>query len=193
MRLYQDRWRIVDLRDGIDLLNSCSLTCHKCSMDHLDRHIWMSPKLAEEQARKIAEALCEEFPAFAEEFKHNLADLLLDLETLDIELKHSLSRHHGQILLVSHPAFSYFCKDYDLEQLSIEYEGKDPRPRHLNAVLMSAYAHRPRVALALPQHNNKGAQMIADELHLPIRMIDPYAHDYFETMRTLAKWISDGN
>jgi zinc transport system substrate-binding protein len=35
-------------------------------------------------------------------------------------------------VLVSHPAFGYFCKDYDLEQISIEVEGKEPRPKDVS-------------------------------------------------------------
>jgi len=54
-----------------------------------------------------------------------------------------------------------------------------------------AIAQRAELALALPQHNNKGTQIIADRLHLPIRMIDPYSPQYFETMLELAHMIAN--
>jgi hypothetical protein len=49
---------------------------------------------------------------------------------------------------------------------------------------------RVMLSVALPQHNNKGTQLIAENLHIPMRMIDPYAADYFDTMRKLAELIA---
>ena len=178
--LFQDRWTIVDLCDGIDLINEST-----CGGNHLDRHMWMSPKLVQKQARAIAKVLCEQFPEHRQEFEANLQTLIGDLEILDAEIKMALEPCKNHVLLVSHPAFGYYCQDYELSQLSVEFEGKDPRPKHLEFVMQQ----RPDVAIILPQHNNKGAEMIAEQFHLPITMIDPYSYHYFETMRALTKWI----
>jgi zinc transport system substrate-binding protein len=184
--------RVTDLREGIQLLEE-SLGCHQCSMDHFDRHIWMSPKLASKQAEKIAENLAKQFPEKKELFEKNKELLQEDLAKLDREIQEILKPVEKRLLLVSHPAFGYFCKEYNFEQLSVEYEGKDPRPKHLEQILNRAIEASMEVALALPQYNNKGAQLIADKLHVPIHLIDPYSADYFETMRKLAHLIADAN
>jgi len=182
--------RIVDLRSGIDLIHCAEKSCcHE--LDGQDRHMWLSPKIAQIQAREISKTLCDEFPSYREEFEANLQDLLSDLESLDEEIENALKPFKNQVFLVSHPAFGYFCRDYCLEQLPVEFEGKEPCTKYLSHLIDEAKLKQPNVAISLPQHNNKGAQMIADELHLPIKMIDPYSHDYFETMRTLKQWISD--
>ena len=54
-----------------------------------------------------------------------------------------------------------------------------------------AISQKAELALALPQYNNKGAQLIAEKLHLPVHLIDPYSSEYFETMRKLAHLIAD--
>lgn len=183
---------VTDLRDGIDLIEEKhELGCKHCAMDHLDRHIWLSPKLATEQAALIEKALIKQFPEQAETFQKNLLQLTAELTALDGEIREILKPVEKRTLLVSHPAFGYFCKDYDFVQLSVEYEGKDPRPKHLEEILKRAVSESAELALALPQYNNKGAQLIAEKLHMPVRLIDPYSADYFETMRKLAHMIAD--
>jgi len=183
---------VQDLRDGISLIEEGnSLACSHCSMDHFDRHIWLSPKLASKQAEGIARTLGEKFPDQKNHFAENLVVLQAELSELDLEIHTLLESVKERVILVSHPAFGYFCRDYDFEQLSVEYEGKDPRPKHLEQVLQRAISHGAELALALPQYNNKGAQLIAEKLHVPVHLIDPYSSDYFETMRKLANLIAD--
>ncbi len=185
---------VVDLRDGIELIEEDHHHgCKHCSMDHLDRHIWLSPKLAREQAALIEKALSEKFPEKRELFQSNLTVLQDNLAKLNEEILDILKGVENRTILVSHPAFGYFCKEYDFTQLSVEYEGKDPRPKHLEEILNRAVAESMELALALPQYNNKGAQLIAEKLHVPIQMIDPYSADYFETMRKLAHLIADAH
>jgi zinc transport system substrate-binding protein len=181
-----------DLRDGLLLIaEESSLSCRHCSMDHYDRHIWLSPKLAAAQAALIEKTLSEQFPKESLLYQKNLAKLVKELEALDREIEALLTSLDKRTILVSHPAFGYFCKDYQLEQLSIEYEGKEPRPQHLEQILTKAKNQNMRLAIALPQYNNKGAQLIAEKLRIPVRMIDPYSPEYFENLRKLAHLIAD--
>jgi zinc transport system substrate-binding protein len=192
LQRHNPKLAVQDLRDGIDLIEEASgLQCKHCSMDHLDRHIWLNPKLAAVQAALIEQTLSKQFPEQAELFQKNLDRLREELVTLDQEIQAILKPVEKRVILVSHPAFGYFCKEYHLEQLSVEYEGKDPRPKHLEDILNRALTQSLEVTLALPQHNNKGAQLIAEKLHTPVRMIDPYSADYFEMMRKLAHLIAD--
>lgn len=183
---------VQDLREGIALIEEGhSLGCTHCAMDHLDRHIWLSPKLAAEQAALITKSLVARFPEHKEAFEQNLHLLGERLTALDTEIQQILEPVANRTILVSHPAFGYFCQEYDLKQVSVEYEGKDPRPKHLEEILKRAVSESMEVALALPQYNNKGAQLIAEKLHVPVHLIDPYSADYFETMRKLAQLIAD--
>lgn len=181
---------VADLRDGIEMIADSS-GCPSCSIDHLDRHIWLSPKLAKKQARIITNTLMKTYPDHGADFQKNLSILSNELDDLDQEIREILKGAKKRAMLVSHPAFSYFCKDFDLLQLSIEYEGKDPRPKHLEEVLRAAISNSAEIALALPQYNNKGAQLLAKKLHKPVRWIDPYSANYFEMMRKLAHLIAD--
>jgi zinc transport system substrate-binding protein len=184
---------VADLRDGIELkpFDESHHVCHHCSSDSLDRHIWLSPRLAGKQAANIAKVLSDRFPEKKEEFQKNLQNCLAELEKINQEIQTILTPLQERSILVSHSAFGYFCLEYGLEQLSVEQEGKDARPRYLEEMLAKARKSHTAIALALPQHNNKGAQVIADEMNIPIRLIDPYSADYFDTLLHLARLIAD--
>lgn len=183
---------VLDLRDGVELIDEDEHHgCAHCSMDHQDRHIWMSPKEAQIQAKEMARVLEEVFPEKKEKMEKNLEVLVADLQKLDARIQTLLAPAQNRVILVSHPAFGYFCRDYNCEQLSVEYEGKDPRPKHVEEIMMQAAAKKAEVAIALPQYNNKGAQLIAEKLRVPVRMVDPYSVDYFETMVKIAQLIAD--
>jgi zinc transport system substrate-binding protein len=188
--LFQNQWLIVDLREGVDLIADNAHACCCQKTDNEDRHMWLSPKIAQLQARKIAKILCGRFPMHRAAFEANLQTLIHDLDSLDKEIELALAPLKNQLFLVSHPAFGYFCRDYSLKQLSVEFEGKDPGTKYLSCLFEEAKFKHPRVAISLPQHNNKGTRIIAQKLHLPIKTIDPYSHDYFETMRCLKQWIA---
>ena len=180
---------VSDLRKGLSLIEEVpSLECHGCLAD---RHIWLSPKLTKLQAETIEKALSQKYPENRALFSKNRIVLCEQLTALDEEIRSILKETKNRTLLVSHPAFGYFCKEFNLHQLSVEYEGKDPRPKHLEAILKRATEERAQIALALPQYNNKGAQLIAEKLHKPVRYIDPYSEGYFEMMRKLALLIAD--
>ncbi|MBF8263027.1 MAG: ABC-type transporter, substrate-binding lipoprotein [Parachlamydiales bacterium] len=187
LSLFQNHRRVVDLREGIEMLPGSSACC--LDAENQDRHMWMSPGIVQMQAKAISQALSDQFPDHKNAFETNLSALLRDLASLDQEIRTSLESQKNHILLVSHPAFGYFCRDYSLQQLSVECEGKDPCPKHIECLLRQGKKRPPVVAIALPQHNNKGTQLIANELHVPIKTIDPYSCEYFDTMRSLTQWI----
>ncbi len=182
---------VHDLRKGIELIEEEGSHCHHCGVDHQDRHIWMSPKETQTQANHIAATLAIAFPELKEDIEKNTQTLIADLQALDTQIESLLKPVVNRAILVSHPAFAYFCRDYHCEQLSVEYEGKEPRPRQVEALVQRAAESKTGMAITLPQYNNKGAQLIAKKLHLPVQMVDPYSPDYFGTLLKIAQLIAD--
>ncbi|HSW86211.1 MAG TPA: zinc ABC transporter substrate-binding protein [Rhabdochlamydiaceae bacterium] len=186
------RLKIVDMKKGIPLLQSHEETCVHCSKheEAKDLHIWLSPKLAQTQAKNIAACLIELFPENKEMYEKNVHDFLIDLDKLDHEIGELLEPMKNKAILVSHPAFGYLCNDYHLIQLSVESEGKDPLPQQIAQTLKLAKEFQVKNVLLQPQYNNKGAEMIAEMLKLPVFMLDPYSSDYIVNLRTIAAVIA---
>ncbi len=192
--------QVVDVSKGIHLLSMCEedelvtehAHCHHHSHDEgKDLHIWLSPKLAKAQAQKIAAGLIALLPEQKALFEANLKALLGELDELDGKIADILAPMHGKAILVSHPAFGYFCQDYHLVQLSIEIEGKDPLPQHVTQILEKANQYAVQAVLTEPQYSNKGAELIAKKLELPTHSVDPYAENYSENLLAIAKIIAE--
>ena len=190
---------ILDIAKDLDLLSICEEDgletethhCHHSHAEGYDLHVWLNPILAKQQVKKIAAALSELIPDQQQLFSENLQTLLKELDALDHQIRHILNPFHGKAILVSHPAFGYFCKEYHLVQLSIEIEGKDPLPQHITEILQQAKRYSIQSILIEPQYSNKGAELMAQSLHLPTHMVDPYAENYSENLLAIAKVIAE--
>jgi len=186
--------KIINLQDGIDLLSSHdAIELAPCiGHDHgtYDLHTWLSPKRFLKQAQTIADTLIALFPEHRNLYEKNFNDLALDLQSLDKDLKEALAPYKGDALLVSHPAFGYYCADYGLIQLSVECEGKDPRPKDIEEIFSKAQNYNVRCVFLQQGFNNRGAQLMGKKLQLPIYRIEPYASDYLANMRQMTGYIN---
>lgn len=184
--------QLVDLRKGLDLIydSDCSKGhCHHCAAhaDCVDPHFWLSARQAKIQAKTIADALSQRYPQNANLYAQNLKSLTQQLDALDAEITTLLAPLKNRTVMVSHPAYAYFCRDYNLQQLSIEFEGKDPSPQQLTKILTQARKENIKTIFIQMQYNNKGARLIANEIGAKVVTLDPYAEQYFETMRDIAR------
>ncbi|MBS3903493.1 MAG: zinc ABC transporter substrate-binding protein [Anaplasmataceae bacterium] len=182
--------RIVSLTDGLDLIEDSCTCAHQHNHEAQDLHVWLSVHLAEQQVLSIFKELCSAFPQHATLYAERLQKLNHDLHTLDKEISALLDSNPTQAVLLSHPSLGYFCRDYHIEQLSIEIEGKEPLPNSLIQLLDDAKNKNIRKILLQPQHETRGAERIAKELGLPLESIDPYGDDYFFSMRQIAQAIA---
>jgi zinc transport system substrate-binding protein len=178
--LEQRNVKIVDLSKGWDLLE-------EPGHDHeeKDLHLWLNPYITAEQVQQIAIVLSEQFPEMTSEIKESSLKLISDLKKLDAEISSKLIPFQGRYLLVSHPALGYYAERYGLHQLSVEIEGKDPRPQDIAHLMDELKEHPVPVVLIEPQYNKKGALIIADKLHIPHEEINPYDEDYFGMLNHL--------
>lgn len=166
----------------------CHSGCHHCT--DIDLHFWMSPTIAKEQARAIASALYEVLKDKQDILKENLLSLETELDALHATIASRLKPLAGQSIIVSHPAFGYFCKDFGLVQISIETEGKDPLPRDITKIVEKASHSTARIVLSQIQHSNIGAEAIAKQLELPCASTNPYSSRYEEMLIHLTDLIT---
>lgn len=163
---------------------------HSHHQEEIDRHFWMSPKLALIQSEMIAKKLCELFPENKQLYLQNLDSLKKEFHKIDTQLKKTLEPCKGQAIIVSHPSLGYFCHDYNIIQLSIECEGKTPLPADIKKILLYSKEHSILCVFTQEQFDNKGAIAMAKELKLPIYSINPNDPDYFKLLETLSNEIA---
>lgn len=190
IKSHNPKIKFIDLRKNLDLITFDPHSEHHCCHHHescVDLHFWLSPRLAKSQANAIAEALSEMYPEHSREYQARLQSFLVELENLDKEIIAILQSPHNSCIMVSHPAYAYFCRDYGFSQLSIEFEGKDPTPQQLTKVIVKAREKGINKVFIQIQYSSKGAQLIAKQLGAKVITLDPYSENYIESMREIAK------
>lgn len=182
--------KIVDLRDNLDLISDPTHVC----MHHkgcVDLHFWLSPKLAKIQADTIAKALIETYPENRDIYTSRLAIFKEELDAIDLKISDILKDLKNRTIMISHPAYGYFARDYHLNQFSIEFEGKDPTPKLLTKILKEAHDKQIKTIFTQPQYSNKGALLIAREIGARVESLNPYSEDYFDSLILIAQHFRD--
>ncbi|NGX58615.1 MAG: High-affinity zinc uptake system binding-protein ZnuA [Chlamydiae bacterium] len=186
LQSYNNKLKVVDLRDGVDLICSPSQeSCPHCR-EGCDLHFWLNPLIMKQQAKKITQNLIKLYPEHAEKYEENLKKFTVEMDQLDDEIRTFLGPLKDRTIFVSHPAYAYFAKEYDLVQYTIEFEGRDPTPQQLTRILESARDHKVKTIFIQRQYNNKGARLVAQEIGADLVVLDPYADDYILEMRRIA-------
>lgn len=181
--------RFVDLRDGVNLILNVGSGHCCCHANGADLHIWLSAREAKIQASAIAKALMETYPEHKALYQERLEGLLRELSDLDTYIGQTLASLKDRVIMVGHPAYAYFARDYNLTQLPIECEGKDPTPRQLTTILEQARAAHICTIFTQRQYGEKAVRLIANELKASVVMLDPYSDDYMQMMRDIADRI----
>lgn len=187
---YNPQMQLFDLRKNVALISADSdhTHYHQCSHHNcMDLHIWLSPRQAKVQAATIAQSLKSIYPEHSPFFQRNLDIFLAELDQLDQEIQQTLKPLKNRLIMVSHPAYAYFCRDYQLEQLSIEFEGKDPTPKQLTRVVQRAKENLVKKIFVQAQYSNKGARLIANQIGAQVVNLDPYSEHYLASMRQIAE------
>ena len=163
------------------------------SQDKQDPHIWLSPLLAKKMVAKIEAALSKAKPERAEFFKINHIALTQELDILDQEIRDIIATAKSRNFMVFHPAWSYFAETYDLKQVAIEHQGKEPGPRALQKIINIGKKLKIKTIFVQQQFGLSVANNVSKIIGANVQEIDPLAENYFENMRKTAKAISGAN
>lgn len=179
---------VADLRTNVDMISADPHSGHHCChCNSQDLHIWLSAREAKAQATTIANTLSKMYPENKEFYQRSLISFLQELDSLDNEISTILSTMKNRTVFVSHPAYAYFCRDYALDQLSLEVDGKDPTPQTLNMILNQARNKHIKKIFIQAQYSNKGAKLFAKELNAELVMLEPYSENFIDSMRNIAQ------
>jgi len=151
-----------------------------------DPHVWLSPALVKIQAEHILHALIDIDPNNQTRYKNNYS-ALEEIDMLDAELKNLFAGRKGDRFMVFHPSWGYFAKEYELEQVPIEIEGKAPKPAQLTTLIRHAREHGIRVVFVQPQFSAKSAEMISREIGGHVVHVDPLMENWAGNLREVAR------
>ena len=124
-------------------------------------------------------------------YKANYEEFVKELDSLDTEIKNILAPYKDKAFMVFHPSWGYFAKRYDLEQISIEMEGKEPKPNELVKLVEEAKKHDIKIVFVAPQFSQKSAKTISQSIGANVVSIDPLSGDWKNDLLKTAKEIAN--
>lgn len=152
----------------------------------VDPHIWMSVLNVKIMATNMANLLMNAYPEHSAFYSDNLALFVSELEALHEHLNGELSGLPANKFIIYHPALTYFARDYNLEQIPIELEGKEPSARYMKDIIDRAVAENIKAILVQQQSNTQEAVTIEKEINGRVIAFDPLDYKWAEQMQHIA-------
>lgn len=155
-----------------------------------DPHSWLSARNALLEAQVIRNELIAADDSNKALYDANYQQFEKEAKALDAKLAHILRDAKGKTFLTFHPTWGYFARDYDLVQLPIEVNGKEPGEKTLIRIIDFARAQGVRSILVQPEFSTQSANVIAKTLDIPVVMLDPLSPDWSDGLVKAAETIA---
>lgn len=160
---------------------------HSHGHDHEhDPHIWLAPENAMIMAQNICDGLSAQYPGLADSFQANLADVLNQLEQLQLYGEQALCQLQSREMITFHDGFAYFAHNFGLEILeSVEEEsGSEASAKELIELIRLVDDHQLRAVFTEINGSASAADIISRETGVPVYQLDMAMSgtDYFGSM-----------
>jgi zinc transport system substrate-binding protein len=139
----------------------------------------------------VRDALIAKDPQREKMYRKNAEAYIKELSKLDAEIKEKLARKQNRIFMVFHPSWGYFARDYDLKEISIEIEGKEPTIAGLKKVIDKAKETGVKEIFASPQFSQRSAEVVAKEINGRVVSVDPLSKNYVENLKYIADILKE--
>ena len=161
------------------------------SHDEADPHLWTSVANAIIISQNMLAAVIELDPANADTYTANFNAFKTELDSLDSYIKSKLADKRSAAFLVWHPSLSYFARDYGLQQVSLEYEGKEIHIDKLKQNIDAARESGAHVLFMQREFDSRQAEAIGEELGVKMVKINPMSYDWEIELKNITDAIAD--
>lgn len=186
--------KVYDLSEGLDLIKGNPEHSAEQGLQNnagVDPHVWLSPPMVKKMAKKIRDILSELYPENAQKYMSGYVEFIKEADQVDVEIKKILQGCEGKKMIVFHPSFTYFARDYGLKQVSLESGGKEPTPQHLKEVVDLAEKENIRIVYIQTELDLEQARVFAEEINGEIIQISPLDPDWSNNLIKLATTLRD--
>lgn len=167
----------LSLGEGIDPL--ASEHHHEGGhMEGADPHYWVSPVCALAIAASIRKFLTELNPLQEQKYETNYRLLVSKIQEVDKRAKELFSGTPSRCFMIYHPNLAYIARDYGLEEIPVEFEGKEPTPFRMKELIDRARKDNLKTIFVQVEYDTKNAKAIAGEIGAKIILIDPLSENW---------------
>lgn len=173
--------RIVDSSEGVDVRKEGDVT---------DPHCWLSLKQAQKQAENIKDTLVEIDQENKDYYQGNYDEFVSELESLYNDYKSKFDGLSNKDFVTGHAAFGYLCRDFGLQQRSVEnlFAEGEPTPKQLEELVSFCKGNNIKTVFSESLASPKVSQTLANEVGaevVPILTLESNEDDksYVEAMK----------
>jgi len=152
------------------------------SHGNIEPHIWMSPLNVKIIAHNVYDFIASVYPEKEEFYKKNLDLFNEELDTLHTHISNELMHLSTNKFIIYHPALTYFARDYNLIQIPIEKDGKEPTSRYMRTIIDLATKNNIKAILVQKQFDQQEASTIEQEINGKVITIDPLDYQWRQQM-----------
>ncbi|MCD4768591.1 MAG: zinc ABC transporter substrate-binding protein [Bacteroidales bacterium] len=182
------------LADSQDLVRSEGHR-HTGSEGHsgVDPHFWISPLSARRIAASLLDFLVEHDPVNQDYYKTNYQSLIREIDSTHSYIESVLQPLDRRSFMIFHPALTYFARDYNLEQIPVETEGKEPSLSDMKDFIDRARSENIKVIMVQKEFDKRNVQIIADEIGAVVVEIDPLSGNWIDAVIFIANAVAAGS
>ena len=183
--------KTFDTSDGLELIRGEEVV-HGDHMHHggIDPHIWLSVKAVKIQAANMLKGVKELDAANSDYYEANFTQFSIELDSLDQQIKNIIETAGTHDFMIFHPSLGYFARDYDLNQIPIELEGKEPSPAYMKQLIDLGREKQIKSIFISSQFSNQSALAIAGQLNATLVEFNPVDAKWKENMLYIAEIIA---
>jgi zinc transport system substrate-binding protein len=143
-----------------------------------DPHYWVSPKCALIISQSVKDLLIELNPAQKDKYEANYQLLRKKINEMDSLCSKYFSETPGKSFMIYHPNLAYIARDYGLEEIAVEFEGKEPPPSRMKELIDLARKNHLKTIFVQREYDSKNARAIAAETGATLVIIDPLSENW---------------
>ena len=186
---------VVNLTKDIELLSIQSHT-HDDGDEvegegNVDPHVWLSISRVIKMVKVINETLCELDPPNNSTYSNNTATYIGLLGALKVSIEGALESVVNRKMLVFHPSWGYFCDEFNLTQIALEEEGKDPSSEHFKDVVDLVQENEVGVIFVQEQISKSVAESFSQNACTQLVVINPLPVNYIEDLFNASQIIAE--
>lgn len=175
--------QLFNLSEGIELITEEG--GHGEHAHQTDPHIWTSPINVLTILDNICHALSKLDAEHEAYYQHRTDSMAAIVNKLDGDIR-AIMGNKPKAFLIYHPSLTYFAHHYNLTQICLEEEGKEPSTAGLKQVINQCKDNQVETVFIQREFNQNNVEAVAKELGLNTVTIDPLSYYWMDEILTIA-------
>jgi len=194
--------KLADINKNLAIINSSEGIVPIAGSEHeevghehsdneaFDPHIWLAPADVKIMAKNTLNALKVGFPQHSIAFDENYARFIARIDSVSAVIDQKLSSLKNRNILIFHPALAYFARQFKLSQIALEFDGKEPSPKHMKEIVDLAHQQNIHVIFIQKEFDPAFAQQLSREIEGKVVIIDPLDYNWEKQMLDITEKIA---